>query len=130
MTDHLDRAAEVLARVGCQPDGEPSFLDRGYARALDAAGLLASEVWREVPGYEGRYEVSDLGNVRSWTVRGAPDSRREEPRMLSQAVGYRGRRTVSLVPLGSSAGRTHTVHGLVALAFLSLIHISEPTRRS
>ena len=42
MSDHLDRAAEVLARVGCQPDDEPSFLDREYARALDAAGLLAS----------------------------------------------------------------------------------------
>lgn len=42
MSDHLDRAAEVLARVGCQPDDEPSFLDREYARALDAAGLLVS----------------------------------------------------------------------------------------
>ena len=85
---------------------------------LDAAGLLVTETWRDVPGYEGRYEVSDLGNVRSWAVRGEVGSRRATPRTLSQATGKRGRKTVSLVPEGASAGRTHTVHGLVASAFI------------
>lgn len=40
--DHIARATEVLARVGCQPDDEPSLLDLEYARALDEAGLLTS----------------------------------------------------------------------------------------
>lgn len=31
-----------------------------------------AEHWRPVPGYEGRYEVSDQGRVRSWVSRPAP----------------------------------------------------------
>lgn len=36
-------------------------------KGIGCAGppVLPSESWRDVPGYEGRYEVSDLGRIRN-----------------------------------------------------------------
>ena len=31
------------------------------------------EIWREVPGYDGWYECSNLGGVRSWRTVGIVD---------------------------------------------------------
>lgn len=61
-----------------------------------------SEEWRPVPGFEGQYEVSSLGRVRSWT------------RVLRLSVATGGYLNVSL----GRAGGTHSVHVLVAAAFL------------
>lgn len=47
------------------------------------------EVWREVPGYDGWYECSDQGRVRSWRTPGNNGSgeqpRADQPRILKQA---------------------------------------------
>jgi len=64
------------------------------------------ETWRDVPGYEGRYQVSDLGRVRSlWHVGQA----REEPVIL------RFRPRVALFREGRR--EEAQVHRLVLLAF-------------
>jgi hypothetical protein len=77
---------------------------------------VTDEEWRAIPGYEGLYEVSDQGRVRSLDRDWGPDSRgRRRPRrgkMLrpSTASGY---------PVVVLAGRsTRSVHSLVAEAFL------------
>lgn len=80
------------------------------------------EQWRDIPGYEGRYQVSDQGRVRSlarvvkllnrW---GAPGSRRVPGRVL-QSGSCKGYRIVNLSVEGNA--RTQQVHRLVALAFL------------
>jgi hypothetical protein len=77
------------------------------------------EEWRPVPEYEGTYEVSSLGRVRSL------------PRVTEHSVGYKhpypgkifrpsstpdGYQRVSLSKNGRARG--FTVHMLVALAFL------------
>lgn len=62
------------------------------------------EQWRPVPGYEGLYEVSDLGRVRS---------RRKTLKPTRQPHGYY---TVSLHLRGEQ--RKAYVHRLVAVAFL------------
>jgi len=63
------------------------------------------EEWRDIPGYEGLYKVSDLGNVLS--------VRRD--RMLKPGLSH-GYRTVVLC---DEAKRSTTkVHQLVAMAFL------------
>jgi hypothetical protein len=53
----------------------------------------APETWRAVPGYEGQYEVSDQGRVRSWRNFGAASDRpRVVPLMLRPTTtrdGYR-----------------------------------------
>lgn len=57
----------------------------------------AVEQWRPVPGYEGRYEVSDRGRVRSFLI---PDKtfkrRRSEPRILKLHVNIDGYHTINL----------------------------------
>jgi len=41
------------------------------------------EIWKDIPGYEGRYQVSDLGNVRSVDryMRAVSKAGREYPRL-------------------------------------------------
>lgn len=77
------------------------------------------EEWRTVPGYEGSYEVSSLGRVRSlartimvegrWT-------RRIKPRIRKAPIGSHGYRAVVLNAGGTT--RTFTIHGLVARVFI------------
>ena len=77
------------------------------------------ETWKPVPGYEGLYEVSDQGRVRSLD-RHCPgrDGRSElhRGRLLTPWAQKRGRYlTVSI--RGGGANRKRTVHSLVAEAF-------------
>jgi len=97
------------------------------ARALISRALLLvhgqpdhleTRQWREIPGYEGRYSVSNLGEVRS-------ESRRVESyggrhRMTGQHVmkprAKDGYPAVELFIDG--IGKWRTIHSLVALAFI------------
>lgn len=69
---------------------------------------MNQEIWLPVAERDG-YEVSNLGNVRSWHPwRGQP-----VPRVLRTATHSRGYRTVSL-----GFGRTRLVHQVVLEAFV------------
>ena len=69
------------------------------------------EIWKDIKGYEGKYQVSDLGNVRglNWKNTG-------EIRLLSQILQTRGYLKVNLRRPGEM--REFLVHRLVAEAFL------------
>jgi hypothetical protein len=70
---------------------------------------MTTEIWREIPGYEGVYSVSDLGRVLSHprkTTRGGT-------RKLSYASGYP---SVHLSKDG--VGVVRTVHSLIMDAFV------------
>jgi hypothetical protein len=84
-----------------------------------------TEEWRPVVGFEGLYEVSDYGNVRSvdhWVMRTSsrnPNSLKPflvRGRTKSTYMHKRGYPAVSLVRENKS--KTHYVHSLVAAAFL------------
>ena len=70
----------------------------------------ANEEWRDIPGYEGRYQVSDLGRVRSVDHY---VQRLVKGRVLRPRIRERGYPVVTL----SGAG-PKDVHQLVALAFI------------
>ena len=73
------------------------------------------EEWRDVPGYEGLYQVSSLGRVRAPEKRDLRGHiRKEKP--ISQSTNWQGRPRVSLRRDGTK--RVHFVHRLVALAFV------------
>lgn len=75
-----------------------------------------AEDWMPIEGYEGRYEVSSQGRVKS--LRRLDDSaipRAIRERILKPKVGSHGCETVSLHKGGAT---TFTVHSLVARAFL------------
>ena len=78
-----------------------------------------SEVWRDIPGYEGLYQVSNLGHVRSLDrrVRAVSKAGREyqrgvKGRVLAWGLS-RGYPIVNIPPDGTIA-----VHLLVARAFV------------
>lgn len=70
------------------------------------------EEWRPVKGYEGRYEVSDLGRVRS-----LPKYNLYTTRIMRQALNSKGRFSVMLRRNEHEAKRIE-VHRLVAMAFV------------
>lgn len=81
------------------------------------------ENWKDIPGYEGRYQVSDLGNVRSvdrvvvcGSRHGGNRPRRYTGKHIAGGPHPMGYRQVALYVDGVQ--HSHTVHTLVALAFL------------
>lgn len=69
---------------------------------------MTIENWKDVPGYEGRYQVSDLGRVR-----GVISGKVLQPN--EQNSGYH---IVHLYTGGRGTRRPKLIHRLVALAFL------------
>lgn len=72
-----------------------------------------SEAWRPVSGYEGRYEVSDQGRVRSWLP---TKQRLPLPNLLVQIESEKGYLRVQLS--GPDGRRNRRVHALVLEAFV------------
>lgn len=68
--------------------------------------MKTNEVFLSVPGYEGLYEVSNLGNIKSL----------RSGKLLKQACDKVGYKLVCLTKDGKS--KSYSVHRLVALAFL------------
>lgn len=73
------------------------------------------ETWRDVPGYEGRYQVSDQGNVKS-VARCFPNNVCKPDTAMILHLQINGYRAVWLRMPGSH--RKFYVHQLVAVAFL------------
>lgn len=74
-------------------------------------GVLRTEVWKNIEGYEGRYQVSDFGRVKSFVVSGHGRIRKGVP-----ALGYP---QVQLKGNGDGTMETKKIHRLVGVAFLS-----------
>lgn len=74
----------------------------------DEEGVMTDEEWRPIPGYEGHYDVSSIGRVRS--------HKQGRVRVLRPAPNPQG----YLVAYPWMSGEVHRrpVHHLVALAFL------------
>jgi len=50
-------------------------------------GSYDMEIWKDIPGYEGLYQASNYGNIKSFKRRGQPKDRIRKPMMLTN--GYR-----------------------------------------
>ena len=76
---------------------------------------MAEEIWKSVDGYEGLFEVSSFGRVRSVQKR---DRRGHlhKSRIMKQQMSKTGYRIVTFTVNGK--GSTKKVHRLVATAFL------------
>lgn len=82
-----------------------------------------TEVWKQIPGYENKYEVSNLGNVRSVTrvvyqkdSHGGMMEKRYAGKPVAQTDNGNGYMIVSLSNFGR---KNHYVHRLVAEAFVA-----------
>ena len=80
---------------------------------------MNKEEWKAIPGYEGYYEVSDLGRVRSvdrTITRSDGQLRTQKGRILKEGTDSRKRLKVYLTKNGKQS--TKATHSLVALAFI------------
>lgn len=83
------------------------------------------EVWRAISGYEGIYEVSDFGQVRSLDrIIALRPSRTRKVRAFTQQLRGRVMKQynapngyMTVVLKAGDVGRTHSVHRLVCQAF-------------
>lgn len=89
---------------------------------------MEKEIWKDVPGYEGSYQVSDLGNVKSllrWVELPFDKSRLIKEKLLRQALSKRG--YYVLVLRKNNSPKMFNVHQLVVMAFLN--HTLDGTQR-
>ena len=77
------------------------------------------EIWKDIKGYEGLYQVSNEGRIKSlprkWVAANG-GTRSHNGIILAQANGTKGYKVVNLAKDGSS--KTYKVHRLVAEAFI------------
>lgn len=68
------------------------------------------EIWKQISGYEGRYEVSNLGKVRSY-------AQNKKGKFVSGSLSKKGYIMVKLYD-SNGVNKTYPVHRLVAKAFI------------
>ena len=80
--------------------------------------MCLTEIWKDIEGYEGRYQVSNLGRVRSLSLGKIAKFRREhEGRVLKPYLTRYGYYLVDLY-YDTKKKRHYLVHRLVAQAFI------------
>lgn len=80
------------------------------------------EIWKDIPNYEGYYQVSNLGRVRKYNtkkLRSIFDKKEELFKIHKQRVNGHGYYIITLRKLKEI--KTFSVHKLVAMAFLNHI---------
>ena len=73
--------------------------------------LLPKQIWKEIPNYEGKYQVSNTGKVRSLNYK-----RTGKTKILKIREDKNGYTVVTLTK--NSKKKTYSVHRLVAQAFI------------
>lgn len=80
---------------------------------------VSEEIWKDVEGYEGLYQISNLGNVKSldrYVKQKDNKIKHIKEKMLTSHDNNRGYLAVNLSKDGKT--KTHTVHRLIATAFI------------
>lgn len=77
---------------------------------------MSHVTWVPAAGFEGMYEVSSAGDVRSWRVGGSRNKRAKEPRMLVLALDGDGYRRCNLYD-GKGGTRNVAVHVLMCASW-------------
>lgn len=98
--------------------------------------MMSAEQWKPIPGYEGRYEASTQGRIRSliyWSGKGHRYVKRKTPKILKQNMGSRGYYRVTLSKCDKERSqKVLPVHRLIALTWIpnpnnypEVMHIDE-----
>jgi hypothetical protein len=79
---------------------------------LNTIIIQKEQIWKDIPGYEGIYQVSSFGNVKSLNY-----NRTKKERLLKPGISTNSYYNVNLYKNGKC--RTFQVHQLVAICFLN-----------
>lgn len=75
---------------------------------------MEEEIWKQVVGFEGLYEISNLGRMRSLFYQG---TQRKVPKVIVGGISAYGYRRAVLY-LADQTRRSMTTHTMVADAFI------------
>lgn len=75
---------------------------------------MIKEEWRDIHGYEGKYQVSNMGRIRTLSPKNRV--RNSKNGIITTSLDNCGYKNVTL------SGKTYKVHRLVAIAFIENIH--------
>lgn len=81
---------------------------------IGGTGTDMEEVWKDIEGYEGYYQVSNLGRVKGIKI----INQYKKERLLSQYLNNKGRGYYKVWLYKDKKRKMHYVHRLVAKAFL------------
>jgi hypothetical protein len=88
-----------------------SSVEQGVSnRYEDGCFFMETEIWKDIIGYEGLYQISNLGRVKSVGIKAV--GRRSNDTILKPLINRDKYYIVGL------SGKTHTVHRLVAKHFI------------
>jgi hypothetical protein len=73
---------------------------------------VTKEIWKDIPDYEGYYQVSNLGRIKSFS-----NKSKSRDRVLKYSYTNDGYRKVDLYK--ETKRKTYNIHQLVAIAFLN-----------
>jgi hypothetical protein len=80
-----------------------------------------NEIWKDIPGYNGLYQVSNLGNVRTYRIRGSKHGISDTPTLKTQRLLDSGNNccyyAVDLFNGDRNTKKTFRTHVLVAMGF-------------
>lgn len=109
---------QVVARGWCNKHYQ-AWLRNGVPCSIHAPKLCITkhgERWKDIPGYEGIYQVSNLGRLRSYATFRECHRRPKTPHLLKQNLSKFGYLRIGLKTLGHT--KVFFVHVLVAQAFI------------
>ena len=86
---------------------------------------MANEIWNDIPGYEGYYQVSNLGNVKSLS---RIKVRNGFSYMMKEKIlrpGLRGKGYFSVLLSKDGLGKSFCIHRLIMVSFIGVseLHI-------
>ena len=85
----------------------------------DESGLDSVEIWKDIPDYEGLYQVSDLGRIKSVSRLSQGKSKRTlQEKIIKTPLNSNGYATLGLCK--DNCRKTLTVHRIMGMAFLGL----------
>lgn len=98
-----------------------SYLNEARANTIRTSGFFIKEnqmkeIFKDVSGYEGRYQVSNYGNVKSLPRKTHNANKYIKEKILKPCIGNVGYKMVSLSKNGK--GTLKTLHRLIAQNFI------------
>lgn len=80
------------------------------------SGNFIMEIWKDIKGYEGLYQVSNLSRVKSFVAIKYKNANYNKEHIKKQSIGKRGYYAISVRKNGKL--KLLTVHRLIAFAFI------------
>lgn len=83
--------------------------------------ITCQEIWKDIPDFEGLYQVSNLGNVKTLerTTKNKQGTCLRKEKLLNLNISNRGYVNVKLYNTSKNIKKTIFVHKLVGLCFLN-----------